>query len=67
VIELTLLQLQEDEAFLQPVEVEIVSAKGRQRVTVQPKGKETTLRLKGQIPTKLIIDTDDSILKEVVN
>jgi aminopeptidase N len=66
-IELTLLQLQEEEAFLQPVVVEIVSAKGKQRVIVQPNSKETNIKIKGQPPSTVIIDPDESILKEIAN
>jgi aminopeptidase N len=65
IVGLTLSQLQPDDAFLQPVVVEMVSAKGRLRFVVQPKVKETTVKVKGQPPTKVIIDPDEFILKEI--
>jgi aminopeptidase N len=65
-IEITLKQLQSDEAFLQPVTVEIVTNKGAQRVTITPDGKETTIKVKSPKPKKITVDPDEFILKEVV-
>ncbi|HEY0458331.1 MAG TPA: M1 family metallopeptidase [Pyrinomonadaceae bacterium] len=65
-IELTLKQTQTDEAFLQPVVIEIATGKGAQRVTVTPNDKETTVKVKTAAPKKITIDPDEFILKEVV-
>jgi aminopeptidase N len=65
-IALTLRQTQPDEAFLQSVVVEIVTEKDKQRVTIEPKSKETTLTVKSRTPAGLIIDPDEQILKEVI-
>jgi len=66
-LEITLRQTQPDEAFLQPVTVEIVTARGAQRVTLTPEGKESTIRIKAAKPKKIVVDPDEFILKEVVN
>jgi len=65
-IALTLRQNQSDEAFLQPVTVEIKTSKGSQRITINPADKETTIKVKTARPTQIVIDPDDFILKEVV-
>lgn len=66
-LEITLKQLQTDEAFLQPVIIEIVTNKGTQRVTITPTDKETTIKVKSAKPKKIVVDPDEFILKEVVN
>ena len=66
-IEITLRQLQTDEAFLEPLTVEIITNKGARRVTVEPTGKETSFKLKSTKPKKITIDPDEFILKEIVN
>jgi aminopeptidase N len=66
-IELTLLQLQNDEAFLQPVTVEIKTKAGKRRVVITPKDKETTIGVRSPHPEAMIIDPDDAILKEDLN
>ena len=66
-ITVTLKQTQPDEAFLQPVTVEIVTEKGKQRVTMEPKSKETTITVKSAPPRAVMIDPDELVLKEVVN
>jgi len=66
-IEITLKQLQTDDAFRQPVTIEIVTNKGAQRVTITPNDKETSLKIKTAKPKKIVVDPDDFILKEVVN
>ncbi len=65
-LSITLHQNQMDEAFLDPVPVEISTADGKQRETIQPSGKVavTRVRLKSQ-PTAVRIDPDETILKEV--
>ena len=65
-IEITLRQTQIDEAFLQPVTLEIVTNKAAQRVTVTPTGKETTVKIRSAKPKKIVVDPDEFILKEVV-
>ncbi|MBS1793079.1 MAG: M1 family metallopeptidase [Acidobacteria bacterium] len=64
---ITLRQLQPDEAFLEPVTLEIVTNKGAQRVVVTPAGKETSVTVKGAKPKKIVVDPDEFILKEVVD
>jgi aminopeptidase N len=66
-IAITLKQMQPDDAFRQPVTIEIVTGKGTQRVTMTPKDKETTLTVKSAKPKKLVVDPDEFILKEVVD
>ncbi|HVE59770.1 MAG TPA: M1 family metallopeptidase [Pyrinomonadaceae bacterium] len=66
-IEITLKQLQTDEAFLQPVTIEIVTNKGTQRITITPNDKETTVKVKSAKPKRIIVDPDEFILKEIVN
>ncbi|HUR98209.1 MAG TPA: M1 family metallopeptidase [Pyrinomonadaceae bacterium] len=66
-IGLTLLQAQADEAFLQPVTVEIRTKAGKRRVIVRPDSKETTVAVKSANPGSIVIDPDEAILKEVVN
>ncbi len=65
-LEITLKQLQPDDAFLQPVTIEIVTNKGAQRVTITPTNKETTVKVKSAKPKKMVVDPDEFILKEVV-
>ncbi|HEX3100615.1 MAG TPA: M1 family aminopeptidase, partial [Pyrinomonadaceae bacterium] len=64
-IDIKLVQSQPDEAFLIPVTLAVVTAKGTRRVTITPAGKEATLKIKSAKPAKIIIDPDDVILKEV--
>jgi aminopeptidase N len=64
---ITLRQTQPDEAFLQPVTVEIVTGKGARRVTIEPDDKETTVKVKSAKPKKIVVDPDEFILKEIVN
>lgn len=66
-LEITLKQTQEDEAFLQPVTLEIITNKGSQRVVITPTGKETVAKFKSVKPKRIVIDPDEVILKEVVN
>ena len=66
-IELTLRQMQTDEAFLEPVTIEIVTNKGAQRITVTPNDKETIVKVKSAKPKRIIVDPDEFILKETVN
>jgi aminopeptidase N len=66
-IEITLRQLQADEAFLQPVTIEILTNKGAQRVTISPADKETSIKVKTAKPKKITVDPDEFILKKVVN
>jgi aminopeptidase N len=65
-IEIKLTQTQADEAFLMPVTLEIVTAKGAKRVKITPAGKEATLKVASAPPKKINIDPDEFILKEVI-
>lgn len=64
-IEIKLTQTQADEAFLMPVTLEIVTARGSKRVKITPTGKEATLKVASLAPKKINIDPDDVILNEV--
>jgi aminopeptidase N len=66
-IEIMLKQLQTDQAFREPVTIEIITDKGAQRVTITPNDKETTVKIKSAKPKKITVDPDEFILKEVVN
>ena len=66
-LEIALKQTQEDEAFLQPVTIEIVTNNGSKREIITPTGKETIVKFKSAKPKKIVIDPDEFILKEVVN
>ena len=66
-IELTLRQTQPDEAFLQPVTIEITMTTGKRRVIVTPKDKETILTIRSAEPQTIVVDPDEAILKEIVN
>ena len=66
-LEITLKQTQLDDAFLQPVTIEITTENGSRRETVTPTGKETTVRIKSPRPKLILVDPDEYILKEVVN
>lgn len=65
-LEIKLSQTQADDAFLMPVTLEIVTAKGAKRVKITPDGKEATLKLNSAKPKKITVDPDDVILNEVV-
>lgn len=64
-LELTLKQTQGDEPFLVPVTIEITTKKIVRRVKVVPEGKATTIKIQIAKPTKIVIDPDDFILKEI--
>jgi aminopeptidase N len=66
-IELTLDQKQDDEAFLQPVTIEIKTKAGVRRVVIMPKGKTTSISVRSADPTAIVVDPGEAILKEVVN
>jgi aminopeptidase N len=66
-IELTLDQKQDDEAFLQPVTVEIKTKTGVRRVVIMPKDKTTSISVRSADPTAIVVDPGEAILKEVVN
>jgi aminopeptidase N len=66
-IEITLLQAQDDEAFLQPVIVEVASKAGKRRFQIEPDGKEAKITVRSPMPERITVDPDDSILKELVN
>jgi aminopeptidase N len=66
-LEITLKQVQEDEAFLIPVTVEIVTNKQSHRVQIKPAGKETTIKIQSLKPKNLLLDPDEVVLKEVVS
>ena len=66
-VELTIRQVQEGDAFLNPITVEIISVDGAQRVTLTPKAKDTTARIPvSHPPTMIAFDPDQTILKEIV-
>jgi aminopeptidase N len=66
-IEITVAQTQDDEAFLQPVTIEVISAAGKRRFQVVPTGKEAKITVRSPKPERIIVDPNESILKEVAN
>ena len=67
VLTINLKQIQPDAPFLDPLQVEIVTAKGTQRTTIKPEGRETTISLPTTSqPTRVTIDPDEFVLKELV-
>lgn len=64
-IEIKLAQTQADDAFLMPVTLEIVTARGAKRVKLTPDGKEATLKVASAKPKKVTVDPDDVILNEL--
>ena len=64
---INLRQTQADEAFLTPLQAEIVTAKGTERTTLKPTGKESSIRIPlASEPTEVRIDPDEFVLKEMV-
>ncbi|HEX8889518.1 MAG TPA: M1 family metallopeptidase [Pyrinomonadaceae bacterium] len=64
---INLRQTQADEAFLTPLTVEMITAKGAQRMTLKPTGKESSMHIPlASKPTDVRIDPDDFVLKELV-
>ncbi len=66
-LEISLKQMQTDDAFLQPVTIEILTNKGAKRVTMTPTDKVSTIKVKSAKPKRIVVDPDEFILKEVVN
>jgi aminopeptidase N len=66
-VTIQLTQLQAGEAFLDPVPIKI-TVKGRKvGQTIEPKAKETSVRIRlGGNPEKVEIDPDETLLREVV-
>lgn len=65
-VELKIRQVQEDGAFMMPLTLEMVMANRPLRMTILPKGKETTTRIPAPSrPTALTIDPDEMVLKEL--
>jgi aminopeptidase N len=58
-------QTQSDEAFLDPVPVEIRNGETKQRITISPKGKLTSVRVHTKGQPSIQIDPDGTLLKEV--
>ncbi len=67
VVAINLTQRQNDAPFLDPLQVDIVTARGVKRTTIQPVGRETTVRIPvANQPTTITVDPDQFILKELV-
>jgi aminopeptidase N len=67
-LKIKLLQIQNGDAFLIPVPIEVVTTNGTQRVTIRPNGKETIMRIPlATRPTAILIDPDQTILKEATD
>lgn len=65
-VELRIRQVQEDEPFLTPLTIEIVTRKGTRRTTVTPSGRDYVTRIQTATePRELKIDPDDFVLKEM--
>jgi len=63
-IDLKLEQTQTDEAFTNPVTLQIVTAKGSKRITLTPGDKALIVKVNTAKPKKIVIDPDDVILNE---
>jgi aminopeptidase N len=64
---LTLKQIQEGEAFFDPVPIEFIVNGKKQQQTIFPKGKLTTVSIRLDTkPTSVQIDPDETLLKEAV-
>lgn len=65
-VELEIRQVQDDEPFLTPLTIEIVTRNGTRRTTVTPTGKNYVTRIPTALaPTALKIDPDEFVLKEL--
>jgi aminopeptidase N len=65
-IELTVRQLQEDAPFLMPLTIEVMTARGARRMTLNPTGKETKQRIPSPLrPTAVRVDPDEMVLKRI--
>ncbi|PYS25272.1 MAG: hypothetical protein DMF72_02235, partial [Acidobacteria bacterium] len=63
-----LTQVQSGDVFLDPVPVEFTVDGKKERRTIVPTGKSTTVSIQLRAnPSALIIDPDDTLLKEVVS
>jgi aminopeptidase N len=63
----TLKQIQDSEAFLDPVPIEFIVNGKKQQQTIFPKGKVTTVSIRLDAnPTSIQIDPDGTLLKETV-
>lgn len=65
-VELAIRQVQDGEAFLNPLTVEIITVYGSQQVNITPKDKDTSARIPvSEQPTMIVIDPDQMLLKEI--
>ena len=63
---INLRQTQEDEPFLTPLPVEIITAGGARRMTLRPTGRESSIRIPlSSRPSDVRIDPDDTMLREL--
>lgn len=64
----TLKQIQDGEAFLDPVPIELIVNGQKQQQTIYPKGKLTKIPIRlSANPTSIQIDPDGTLLKEIVD
>jgi len=58
-------QLQSDRAFSNPIAIDIITPKGKRRITINPVNKNTVkvIRLEEQ-PSEIVLDPDSTVLKE---
>lgn len=62
----TVRQLQPEPAFPNPLPIDVVTGSGKERVTINPKGKETVETFKvSSEPVSIEIDPHNTILKEI--
>jgi aminopeptidase N len=62
----TVRQLQPEPSFPNPLPIEIVTETGKEKVTINPKGKETSETFPvSSRPTSINIDPDNTVLKEI--
>jgi hypothetical protein len=64
-LRLVLTQLQEEPSFPNQLPIEVVTAKGRMHVVIDPKGKRTIQEVQLDVaPTSINIDPENTVLKE---
>jgi aminopeptidase N len=65
-LSIKLRQLQSEPPFPNPLPIDVVTANGRQRLTIQPRGRETAERFQvAAEPTAIEVDPNNTILKEI--
>jgi aminopeptidase N len=65
-LSINLRQLQPEPAFPNPLPIDVVTGSGRQRFTIQPKGRETVEHFQvASEPSAIEVDPNNTVLKEI--